>query len=360
MRKYPVGRYLVTADITIRDALQRIEETERRTVFVVDEKDRLRGVVTDGDIRRWLLDGGAFTVALNEVANPNPIFVRAGFAREALRERMIEMGATCVPRVDNQMRVVEMIFWEDIFLEHDVHPDRQPIDTPIVIMAGGRGTRMAPFTQVLPKPLLPVGEKTVIEVIIDRFLDYGVRDFYVTLNYKANLIRAFFKDLARGYRVHFVEEDRPLGTAGSLGLLKDQLTQPFIMTNCDMVIQADYHDLLQQHEQQENQITLVVSLKNYNVPYGVCEIANGGRLEAIREKPEFNFLVNTGMYAISPAVFDHVRTDGLFHMTDLIAAVREAGGRVGVYPIGDRAWLDTGEWAEYKRTVRHFERLFLT
>ncbi|MFH1143681.1 MAG: nucleotidyltransferase family protein [Candidatus Eisenbacteria bacterium] len=357
MRKYPLDRYLVGEEMSLRDALQRIEETERRTIFTVDGERHLKGAVTDGDIRRWLLAGGDTSAKLARVANPHPIHVREGFDRERLRERMVESGAMCVPLIDEERHVTELVFWEDVLLAHDRTFERRKIDAPIVIMAGGRGTRMAPFTQVLPKPLLPIGEKTVIEVIIDRFLEHGVRSFTLTTNYKAALLKAFFQELPRDYEVCFFEEDRPLGTAGSLALLHERLTVPFIVTNCDIVISLDYYDLLQHHAQQGNLITMVVSLKNYDIPYGVCEIEKGGRLKSIREKPEFDLLVNTGMYAVSPAVLKHIPPEQVFHMTDLIAAVTEAGGRVGVYPIGEGAWLDTGEWAEYRRTLTHFEKL---
>jgi dTDP-glucose pyrophosphorylase len=355
VRKYPVERYLIPPDSSLRDALRRIEETERRTVYVVDSERRLLGSVTDGDIRRWLLAGGVMTAALTELINPHPLAVGAGFDRERLSEQLVELGATCVPLVDGQRRVLDMVFWEDVFLDRPEEIAVRPLDAPVVIMAGGRGTRMAPFTQVLPKPLLPVGEKTVIEIIIDRFVKRGAKLFYLTLNYKANLLKAFFEDLPRSYEVRFVVEDRPLGTAGSLALIEDRFTTPFILTNCDIVIQADYDDLLAQHAEQGNDVTMVVSLKKYHIPYGVCEIEQGGRITSITEKPEFDLMVNTGMYVVSPQALAQIPRDAVFHMTDLVEKLRAGAGRVGVYPIGEGSWLDTGEWAEYQRTLQHFE-----
>jgi dTDP-glucose pyrophosphorylase len=342
-------------DLSVREALQRIDETERRTVYVTDPDRRLLGSVTDGDIRRWLLAGGGLAATLKDLINPEPTVVHEGFDRERLKDQLIEIGATCVPLVDGGRRVLDLIFWEDVFAEVTGGPPVPQIGAPVVIMAGGRGARMAPFTQVLPKPLLPVGERTVIELIIEPFVRHGVRRFFLTTSYKANLLKAYFQELPRGYEIEFVEEAQPLGTAGGLGLLADRLDTAFIVTNCDIVIQADYHDLLTQHLEQENDITMVVSLKKYSIPYGVCEIEQGGRLRTINEKPTFDLMVNTGMYVLSPGVLRHVRSDRTFHMTELIALAGAEGERVGVYPIGESAWLDTGEWAEYKRTLQQFE-----
>lgn len=359
MRKYPLEDYLVDGNLSIRDALERIEKTERRTVFVVDAAQRLLGSVTDGDIRRWFLHGGDIGAALHQVINPQPLAASPGYDRDQLSRRLVETGATCVPLIDDNRRVVDLIFWEDLFLGEQTAPALRQLRVPVVIMAGGRGTRLAPFTQVLPKPLLPVGEKTVIEIIIDRFLAHGIQKFYLTLGHKANLLRAFFQELPHDYAVHFVTEEQPLGTAGALGLLAPLLDETFILTNCDIVIEADYADLLDFHGQEANQITLVASLKKYRVPYGVCEIASGGQLISITEKPEFDLMVSTGMYVISPSVLTHVKTDRIYHMTDLVEAVRRDGGRVGVYPIGESAWLDTGEWAAYRTTLQHFESRLL-
>ncbi len=355
MRKYPVERYLAGPELPIRDALRQIEESERRTLFVVDGERRLFGAITDGDIRRWLIGRGDIGAPIGDVCNRHPISVGADFDRANLATRLVELGATCVPQVDAQNRVVGVVFWEDVVLESEVESQGRQIDVPVVIMAGGRGTRMQPFTQVLPKPLLPIGDKTILELIIDRFVKHGIRRFWLTINYKANLLRAYFQDLPRSYEVAFVEEEMPLGTAGSLALIQEQLPGPFILTNCDNIIEADFADLMAQHAQQRNDVTMVVSLKKYKIPYGVCEIESGGQLKGIREKPEFDHLVNTGMYVLSPAVLAHIPAGRVFHMTDLIVAVQSAGGRVGVYPIGEGAWLDTGEWAEYKRTLQLFE-----
>ncbi|MEZ4386118.1 MAG: sugar phosphate nucleotidyltransferase [Candidatus Krumholzibacteriia bacterium] len=200
MRRYPVERYLADPAMSIRAALQQIEETERRTLFVVDQERRLRGSVTDGDIRRWLIGGGDINAPLADVLNPHPLSVGADYDRDSLSVRLVELGATCVPVVDAQQRVVDVAFWEDVVMEPAADLLTSQVDALVVIMAGGRGTRMEPFTQVLPKPLLPIGDKTIVELVIERFVKHGVRRFLLTVNYKANLLKAFFQDLPAATR----------------------------------------------------------------------------------------------------------------------------------------------------------------
>ncbi len=186
---------------------------------------------------------------------------------------------------------------------------------------------------------------------MEAFTAYGVHDFYLSVHYKSRIMKSFFEELEPPFDVQFVYEDEPRGTAGALRALAGKLTTDLIVTNCDVIIRADYHDLVTHHERQGNDVTLVVSLKNYRIPYGVCEIEDGGVLKEIREKPEYDFLVNTGLYVLKPATLDLIPADTVFHITDLIAAVMARGGKVGVYPISDAAWTDTGEWAEYRTAV---------
>ncbi|MDH3469336.1 MAG: sugar phosphate nucleotidyltransferase, partial [Gammaproteobacteria bacterium] len=180
---------------------------------------------------------------------------------------------------------------------------------------------------------------------------HGVSEFYLSINYKSKIIKSYFDELNPQYEVAFVYEDKPLGTAGSLSKLKDKITGNFFVTNCDVIARTDYAELLEVHDNAKNDITIVASLKNYRIPYGICEISNGGELKEIREKPEYNFLVNTGVYAVRSHVIDLVPDNSFFHLTDLIEAVKASGGKVGVYPISDHAWLDTGEWGEYRSAV---------
>jgi NDP-sugar pyrophosphorylase family protein len=267
---------------------------------------------------------------------------------------MLEMTIGCIPVVNGRDQVVDLLFWEQIFTDGSEHKPLQPVSLPVVIMAGGKGTRLDPFTRVLPKPLIPLGDKTVIERIIDSFLRFDVSTFFLSVNNKSRIIKSFFEELDPPYSVEYIEEDAPLGTAGSLKYLCGRLEGSLIVTNCDILLDTDYAELVGFHDRNENDITVVGSLKNYRIPYGICEIVDGGTLVKITEKPEYNFLVNTGMYVIRAEALCHIPDDEVFHMTQLIERVTDAGGRVAVYPVSDKAWLDTGEWEQYREALNQF------
>jgi len=222
-------------------------------------------------------------------------------------------------------------------------------------MAGGKGTRLKPFTKVLPKPLIPVGDKTVVDHIIDRFVDYGIKEFYLTVNYMSKIIQAYFEEKNPDYKISFAEEEEPRGTAGSLTLTKDFLKTPFFVSNCDVIIEADYSDIYQFHLKGRYDITLVAAAKQFHIPYGVCELNHHGGLKNIQEKPEYNFLVNTGLYVLNPKVLGMIPDKGLFHMTHLIEKVKEEKGTVGVYPVSENSWIDVGQWEEYRKALKTIE-----
>lgn len=329
------------------EALHQLEETQRKILFVTDDQRHLLGTLTDGDIRRWILGGGNLDGEIGAVCNREPYAAVGDHDREAIRDEMLARQITAVPVIDSEGRVVDMLFWEALFRDGHSPVEVPPLDLPVVVMAGGKGTRLAPFTQVLPKPLIPVGERTAIEVIMASFAECGVNDFYLSVNYKSRLIQAFFEERDLPYQLHYLHETQPLGTGGGLHALAGRLEGDVIVTNCDVIIRADYHALVEHHRRENNDITLVVSLRNYDIPYGICDIVDNGQLCAMREKPHYSFLVNTGLYVLRSEVLGRIPENQFYHLTDLIEDVRRDGGRVGVFPISDKAWLDTGEWHQY-------------
>jgi NDP-sugar pyrophosphorylase family protein len=203
----------------------------------------------------------------------------------------------------------------------------------------------------LPKPLVPIHEKPIIEHIIERFTELGCSDFYITVNYKGKILKAYFEELNLDYKVHFLDENEPLGTAGSLRLLDGQFNQPFFVTNCDIIIKANYNSLYEFHRKGGYEITLVASAKEYVIPYGTCELNGDGHLSHINEKPHYDFLINTGLYVLNPEVLKLIPKNKFYHITHLIEDAKNQGKKVGVFPIDDEAWIDVGQWAEYKKVM---------
>jgi dTDP-glucose pyrophosphorylase len=353
-----VKAFLVPQTHTIRQAMEQLEKTEEKIVFVVDEESRLVGSLTDGDIRRWILSDGDLKAEVLRICNRSPHVAKEGFAIEQIRLEMLAGNFGCVPVVSPSREVVQLVFWKELFQGEvaAAKPKRQ-LNLPVVIMAGGRGTRLAPFTNVLPKPLIPVGDKTIIELIIDQFLPYGLDQFHLSINYKSKILKSFFEELTPDYSVSFLEEKEPRGTAGALRALYSQVPENLIVTNCDIVIEADLAELVSFHHDNDYDLTLVASLKDYNIPYGVCELEKGGSLARIKEKPQYSFLINTGMYVVRRDRLDLIPEEAKCDMTDFIEKIKSAGGRIGVYPIGENAWTDTGEWTEYRKALDHLGRL---
>ncbi|MDD5629031.1 MAG: nucleotidyltransferase family protein [Elusimicrobia bacterium] len=346
-------KVLIPPRTTVKQALRKMDQAGEKTLLVAGGRRRLLGSVTDGDIRRWMLKSGRMTAPIVRVMNADPLTFPEVHEREAVKAVMAAKSFECVPIVDSQGRVVSAIWWTDFFASPKAKT--AALGLPVVIMAGGEGSRLAPLTQILPKPLMPLGGKPVLQHIMERFSGFGCRQFYLSLNYKSSLIKAYFHDLDHGYGIRYIEERKPLGTAGSLHLLRRRIKSNFFLTNCDVLIDADYGDILDFHRKNGNAITMVASMKHYAIPYGVCRIKSGGRLRAIDEKPEYDLLVNTGMYVLEPAVLAEVPAHTFFHVTDLIHKCVRQKRRVGVYPISEKSWLDIGQWDELQEAIQRFK-----
>jgi len=340
---------------TIKEAMEALDKTAERVLLVVDDGQVLIGTLTDGDIRRYILRSGELSGTIQSAYQTNPIFVfQDNFDLAEIKRILTKNKIEMVPVLNQNRKVVDFITWTTTF-GNDEGSQRKKLDVPVVIMAGGSGTRLEPFTRVLPKALIPVGDKAVIDHIIDKFREYGIGEFYLTIHHMSKIIRAYFEEKVPDYSVGFAEEDEPRGTAGSLKLLADKLDRPFFVTNCDIIIETDYASLYRFHTKNSYDITLVASAKQFNIPYGICELNSSGSLKDIEEKPEYNFLVNTGLYVLNSNVIDLIPDDKLFHITHLIDKVRANKGTIGVYPISERAWIDVGQWAEYRKTLKVIE-----
>lgn len=341
-----------TPNISIREALKKLNHSGHKCLIIVDNNNTLIGTLSDGDLRKAILRGFNVGNPIKGIYQSDPTVLLSGeYSKEEAKKIFIKKKFDLIPVVDQNGKCVDVLSWEKIFNNGEKKSDKK-LSTPVVIMAGGKGTRLEPFTNILPKPLMPIHDKPIIEHIIERFTDVGVNHFILSINYKASIIKAYFEELEPDYTFEFIEEKSPLGTAGSLKFLKNRFEKPFLVTNCDIIIRTDYQDLYNFHRENDYEITLVASVKNYTIPYGTCELNSEGHLEQIHEKPEYDFLVNTGLYVLNPSVL-YLIPNKLYHITHLIKDVEKSGKRVGVYPIDDDAWIDMGQWAEYQKAVEN-------
>ncbi len=351
-----LAKLCVLPTTTIKEAMLKIGEADKKIILVVDQDDRLIGTVTDGDIRRGLISGLGFTEPVEKVTYKNCRVIKRD--EENKEKKAIEMMRTTkvtgVPVVDHEGKLTDMFMWLDLFAADSVTGPQAKLPNKVVVMAGGKGTRLEPFTRILPKALIPINEKPIIEIIMDKLYQYGFHDFIFTLNYKKEYIKLFLRENKFPYNVDWVEEPEFLGTAGSLALLKDKITDTFLLTNCDIIVSADFVDALKWHHEHKNKITIIGSHREFKIPYGVLELS-GGELTHIREKPQYDVLINTGVYIMEPDVLNLIPTGVKFDMNHLVEAVIKKD-KVSVYPISE-GWVDIGQWDEYHKSLKKMENL---
>ena len=348
MDKERIKEFIAKLPLTVVEVMSQIDghAAEAGLVFIVDDSESLIGCITDGDIRRWILRGGELNAPALDVMHKKPIYLSIDEKANA-KALMLERNITAVPIVDGNNKVIDIVLSREVSKIKNKKKSLKGV--PVVIMAGGKGTRLYPYTKILPKPLIPIGDTPIVERIIDCYVEYGIDEYYMTVNYKKGMLRSYFNDLEPPYLVKFVEEDKPLGTGGSIKLIKDKFDRPIFVTNCDALIRADYADVYEHHIKCGNDITMISALKNITVPYGVVNSGENGELLSMEEKPTLSYFINTGMYIINPETIDLIPDDTVFHMTHLVEKVMQQGGKVGTYPISEDSFLDMGEFEEMKR-----------
>jgi len=328
-----------------------MDSTGFRSLLVLDDDNLFSGILSIGDIQRVIIKNIPLDTLVSDVLRQNPRISHEDTPLEQIKEEMLRFRMEFIPVIDHENHVLNVYFWDELFLDRKL-PPRELFNLPVVIMAGGSGTRLKPLTNVLPKPLIPIGEKTIIEEIFERFGNHGCNEFFISVNYKAELIEFYLKSQNLPYKLEFYKEEKPMGTAGSLSLLKGKITKTFFVSNCDILIEQDYSEILDYHRSNRNEITIVAALKNFPIAYGTIETGENGKLLKLVEKPELTFKINSGMYILEPHLLDEIQGDRVFHITYLIKRIMEQKRNVGVFPVSEKSWKDIGNWDDYKNIIK--------
>lgn len=339
-------KFIVDQNNTVKQAMKKMDENGKEIVYVVSD-NKLIGSLSDGDVRRYILNDGDISLPVEQAMHTEPVSV---FEIDYSKTQEIfesNSGINSIPELneDNSIRTILFRSTEQIY--------KEKLTAPVVIMAGGKGTRLYPYTKILPKPLIPIGDTPIVERIINRFNKFGSDKILMSVNYKKNMIKSYFNDVDSPYQIDYFEEDKPLGTGGSLYLMREHLNETFFVSNCDILIDADYTSIYDFHKKNEYDVTMVASVKNTVIPYGVLKLDKEGLLESTEEKPEYTHLINTGMYLLEPSIVDLVPDNEFTDLPTVITKAKDKGLRVGVYPVSENSWLDMGQIKEMENMIEN-------
>jgi len=352
---------LIKPNLSVKDALKKLTKEGEKCLVVVNKANKLLGTLSDGDVRNAILKGAYHKDKINKFYQTKSTFLIAGdYSLSQAKNIFTKKRIDVIPIVEKSKKVVDILTFENLFNKNNTRSNykNHSIKLPakcsyydVVIMAGGKGGRLEPFTNVLPKPLVPINEKPVIEHIIERFGENKVSNFFITVNYKSKILKAFFQEMKPPFKLSFIDESKPLGTAGGLSLLAGKIKKPFLVTNCDTIINIDFDNLMNFHISHNNDITLVASSKEYIIPYGTCKLTKEGYLKKFIEKPKFDFFVNIGLYVLNPNLIKLIPKNKNYDMTNLIQHAKRKKKQVGIFPIDDGSWIDVGQWSEYHKAI---------
>lgn len=343
-----ISKFFIDEEATMLDAMEQLDRVAKKVLFVVRDGQYI-AAITDGDIRRWILKKGNLDAKVREMANYNPKYLHEKKKKNA-KKFMKENSIEALPILDDDFNIISVVFWND----EEIKVNRK-LSAPVVIMAGGLGTRLYPYTKILPKPLIPVGEIPIAEHIINRFKLFGCKEFFLIINHKKNMIKAYFNEIDKDYSIRYIDEDKPLGTGGGLSLLKGMIDSTFILSNCDILIDEDYEKIFEYHKKEQNIITMICSLKRIVIPYGVIEIDENGAIESMKEKPEMSFFTNTGVYIVEPRIIEEMEPNKHVDFPNLIESYKLKGEKIGIYPISEKSWMDMGQIDELEEMRRRLE-----
>lgn len=335
-----LDKICVSPGASIRQAVQVLNDGHQRIALIVDRERRLLGVLADSDVRRSILNGLSFDQPVSEIMVREPVVAFSGMSDHAVLSLMQSTKCHEIPVLDDQRKVVDLKTIDMLVTDEPA--------AEAVIMAGGLGTRLMPLTENLPKPLIPVGDKPILFLLLDQLIAAGFDHIYICLNYKAEMIRESVLGVPSYARlVHFVEEKERLGTAGALSILPETPSTPFFVINADLLTKIDLKAMLRFHNMEGNNMTMAVRKEKYQIPFGVVKFQDGEVL-GIEEKPVQNYFTNAGVYVLDPAILELVPANTFYDMPNLINDAVAGQKQVGIFPVHEY-WLDIGRRGDLER-----------
>lgn len=334
-------RYIIFSTATILDALKALDGTSHdwQTLFVVDEAERMVGTLTDGDIRRGLIGGASLSTPVSEIMHSSFKFVRDGQYDAKLLKEFREKQIFFIPVLDNEGHVVKVC---------NLIKYRNFLPVDAVLMAGGKGERLRPLTEKTPKPLLPVGDKAIIDHNVDRLISFGIKHISVTVNYLGEQLEEHFREPRKEVQVQTVREPKFLGTIGSIRFVPEFYNDTVLVMNSDLFTNINYEDFYLHFKEHDADMSVAAVPYSVSIPYGILDIEERRNIKGLIEKPTYDYYANAGIYLIKRSALDLIPADTMFHSTDLLAAIVAKGGKVIRFPLNG-TWIDIGNPQEYKR-----------
>lgn len=331
---------VVYAEQTLLETMKIIDDASLQFAVVVNKENQLLGTVTDGDIRRSILRGEELNTCIDNVMNKKPVFAYENNTRNECMDILKKYNLKQLPIVNKEKQLVNVIFKEIRNLKEE--------NNSVILMVGGLGARLRPLTDKIPKPMLKVGDKPILEIIIEGFKQYGYTNFILSVNYKKEMIQNYFQSgEAFGVNITYIEETKRMGTAGALSMLPERPTKPVFVMNGDLLTQVNFDQLMQFHKEQQAVATMCVREYEYQIPYGVIK-TEGANLVSIHEKPIHKNFVNAGIYVLNPEAFNYIPKDVYFDMPTLFETIIADNKAATIFPIREY-WLDIGRLDDFEK-----------
>jgi len=343
--------YKVKPNQTLKTTIEIMNNSGIGFCVCVNQFDNVLGIFTDGDFRRTILKGKNLNSLIGKLINKNFDYLKKNHTIKQIEKIFQKNKAKHIPVLNNNklIGIIVYEYYEKILTNKKLITKNNNL---AIIMAGGKGTRLDPFTRILPKPLIPIGGEPIIKLIQNEFELNGINRFVISINHKSDIIKTYFSNKKTESEISFLEEKKSLGTVGILSTLKKNIKETIFISNCDILVKENYTDILNFHKKNNFQITIVGSVQQHSIPYGVCKVDKKGNLIEIKEKPNFDLIINTGFYLVEPKILYLIPKNTFFNMTDLINIALDKKKKVGVFPVSESAWIDIGHWSEYNKSLK--------